>query len=1065
MRSSSNQKAMDAGRKQSPGAGDGVSRRPTQKAWAPNSNVSQQRGLMASQQNGHTPQSRNTTASRPTGAQKEAGITDKQAHERLVFLFGAAIGLNIIVTSQVGEKFEGLLAGSSLTAANSRITLKMVRKMQPATGGHINGVASREAALVGSSPEYAMNFDLKDLADMTIADFTLPEAGKLANGASSSFQTDTDISGNQTRGERELKRWIPEGPDTTDYSLESNNAGSWDQFATNSQLFGAKSTYDENLYTTSIDRNAPSYKRREAEAERIAREIEGSTSTNAHVREERGQALDNDGDEEEEKYSGVRRDHKLYPPLAVGGTNKYTPPARRAPTGQATVPGVPIDPAIISAQISRPDPAISTPRPKQDTDVDGTTESTLPAAEKATLESNGTAPLQPSPTEKVVSQPVGGNAEPTNAEAPAGTKVVSQGPTENVEVKVLHQFRQFADTERQRVIERRKAQQNQDRAAKLNELLRFSKTFKLKTPIPNDLIGILAKDPAKQEAIVEKAQKESSESVVATTAAAKPTPSQAPVTSNVARKADVAQPQASMPDRPVFNRGRGGYLQGGRSDRAVGQQQPLYPGRNNNAPFNPRFGAHQQDRKGIQQPPNIPAPIPIIDGRVPPTGPMADQSGMTSPQRSNMHTPNSAISGKFNLNVKASEFRPTAATFNPTAASQAPSSPGSTQRTASISRTASPSVFFGHRKPKPASQRPSLAKYFNPIARMKQEHTQKKAGDGTKTEEMQKDHSSNGEIPFAFHTGPRWTVKPENDQKTYDEAFEQPAAPPGVSPAQSRSSSSQHIAYTGQGMAIPSGPANIPHVSTPQHMPHPGAQQFQHQYEDGTHRIQYGAGTPGMYPSPSMASRQASAYASPMTHPAQLSYQQQQYFGTPTGQMPMQMQMRQFPGTPGMMHAQVGQVTAPMMVQQPSNGPYMNVPQQFNPHMGQMYSPTPGYVHPQQNGGYSSPVRMAPMMMQQGSQQGHPQAPNMMYSMSNQGAQMVYPQAQMGMHRSSYGGGHQYGTPNQGYAMQHRTMSSGYGQIPHKMHPQMQQAHTPAMNGPPQGPTYGQMEGGQDEGK
>jgi len=104
------------------------------------------------------------------------------------------------------------------------------------------------------------------------------------------------------------------------------------------------------------------------------------------------------------------------------------------------------------------------------------------------------------------------------------------------------------------------------------------------------------------------------------------------------------------------------------------------------------------------------------------------------------------------------------------------------------------------------------------------------------------------------------------------------------------------------------------------------------------------------------------------------------------------------------------------------------------------------------------------MMMQQGSQQGHQQAPNMMYSMSNQGNQMVYPQAQMGMHRGNYGGA-QYGAPQQGYAMQHRTMSSGYGQIPHKMHTQMQQAHAAGMNGPPQGPAYGQIEAVQDDGK
>ncbi|KIX08091.1 uncharacterized protein Z518_02746 [Rhinocladiella mackenziei CBS 650.93] len=996
--------------------------------------------------------------------QKETGITDKQAHERLMFLFGAAIGLNIIITVKSGERFEGILSGSTLNPTHSKITMKMVRKIQPAAVGQVNGAAPREAALTGSSPEYAMNFDVKDMADMIISEFSLPENSKLANGTPSGFQTDSDISGNSLRGERTLKRWVPDGPDTTDFALESGNASSWDQFTANSQLFGAKSTYDENLYTTTIDRNSPSYKRREAEAERIAREIEGTASTNPHVREERGQALENDGEDEEEKYSGVRRDDRAFPPLPVGGPNKYTPPARRAPTGQATIPGAPVDPAIISAQLSRSEaPRTNVQKPKQEKETVAAPEKpSVASTEKTEPEPNGaasTAALEPSAAGTPVVAPEAASKAENAKTGPQSTSSMAsqQGPTENVEAKVLHHFRQFADFEKQRVIERRKAQQSQDRTAKLNEFLRFSRNFKLKTPVPNDLIGILAKDPAKQEAIVEKAQKEHDES---TSTGASPSP--APVANATPRKADVPQPPPSVPDRQTFNRGRGGFPQPGRSDRPVSQQQPpLFPGRNNNTPYQPRFGSHQQDRKATQPHP-VPAPIPIIDGRIPPTGPMAEQNGMTSPQRSNMHTPTSAISGKFNLNVKASEFRPTAATFNPGAPSQTPSSPSSTHRGGSISRTASPSVFFGHRKPKPSSERPSIAKDFNPIVRMKEEHAPKKVESGTKPEEVQKDYSGNGGIPNAFQTGPRWTVKPDNDQKTYEEAFEQPSGPV-ASPIQSRSGSSHHIPFPGQGVPIPNGPANIPHISTPQHAPHTGPHQYPHQYDEGNHRIQFGAATSGVFPSPSMPARQASAYASPMAHPAQLSYQQQPYFGTPGGQMPMQM--RPYPGTPGMMHAQVGQMSAPVMVQQPSNGPYMAVPQQFN-HQMQMYSPNPSQVYPQQNAGYSSPGRMAPMMMQQGSQPGHPAAPNMMFSISNQGAPMVYPQQQMGMPRGGYGGGHQYGsTPHQGYAMQHRTMSSGYGQMPPKMHPQVQPNHVNPMNGPPQGPTYGQMEGVQDDGK
>jgi len=89
----------------------------------------------------------------------------------------------------------------------------------------------------------------------------------------------------------------------------------------------------------------------------------------------------------------------------------------------------------------------------------------------------------------------------------------------------------------------------------------------------------------------------------------------------------------------------------------------------------------------------------------------------------------------------------------------------------------------------------------------------------------------------------------------------------------------------------------------------------------------------------------------------------------------------------------------------------------------------------------------------------------MMFSVSNQGVPMGYPQQQMGMPRGGYGG-NQYGSnAQQGYGMQHRTMSGGYGQIPQKMHSQMQVNHAPAMNGPPQGPAYGQMESVQDDGK
>lgn len=56
-----------------------------------------------------------------------------------------------------------------------------------------------------------------------------------------------------------------------------------------------KSTWDENLYTTKLDRTKVAIS--SAEADRLAREIEISSATNRHLTEERNQSRDT-GDEE-----------------------------------------------------------------------------------------------------------------------------------------------------------------------------------------------------------------------------------------------------------------------------------------------------------------------------------------------------------------------------------------------------------------------------------------------------------------------------------------------------------------------------------------------------------------------------------------------------------------------------------------------------------------------------------------------------------------------------------------------------------------------------------------------
>jgi PAB1-binding protein PBP1 len=128
-------------------------------------------------------------------------------------------------------------------------------------------------------------------------------------GPSAVFRTDAAISGSRYQTERTLKAWVPDESIETDMSLESSRnksstGGAWNQFEVNERLFGLTTDYDENIYTTTIDKSHPDYIKRYAEADRKAREIEGSVANNSHVAEERivdNLAVDDSGVTEEDK--------------------------------------------------------------------------------------------------------------------------------------------------------------------------------------------------------------------------------------------------------------------------------------------------------------------------------------------------------------------------------------------------------------------------------------------------------------------------------------------------------------------------------------------------------------------------------------------------------------------------------------------------------------------------------------------------------------------------------------------------------------------------------------------
>jgi LsmAD domain len=143
------------------------------------------------------------------------------------------------------------------------------------------------------------------------------------------FATDTDISGRPNAGRvRDLEAvdssWFT-GPAVDDglsggiganstfhHDDSLNGKGGrggggrkWDQFEANKRLFNVTSTFDENLYTTPLDRSKVTSSQQRT-AERIAYEIESGMSANSHMREERNQQTEQDNDmDEEERYGGV----------------------------------------------------------------------------------------------------------------------------------------------------------------------------------------------------------------------------------------------------------------------------------------------------------------------------------------------------------------------------------------------------------------------------------------------------------------------------------------------------------------------------------------------------------------------------------------------------------------------------------------------------------------------------------------------------------------------------------------------------------------------------------------
>lgn len=680
--------------------------------------------------------------------------------------------------------------------------------------------------------------------------------------------------------------------------------------------------------------------------------------------------------------------------------------------------GAPVDPAIITSQLRAP-PNNKPATPKPDAAKSPAIPTTDKVADAAKVGGKTTEPVS-KPATKPSEISENGTTSSKPAEKPATTslrttittgRVAPPAAKENqpVEKAVLAEFKTFA--QRQRDGQREKAEDAKKK--KLRELKNFAASFKLGTPVPNDLIGIIAKDPSKQKEIQEKARKNAEEVQRAKEEAKKVEPtvkdqavaSSKPATqakstdqtatssgtgtptnaadSRGASRAGAAPQHANVPGNGA-NRPPGGrqsynpaYQQPFRGDRGPGQNMPRHNQQGGHLSQHLRNG--EQQRMG--QAPLRGAP----EARIPPTGPAnANMGPGFVPRHAGMPPAHMAPP---RLNPSTQEFRPNAMPFYPTGPSAA-SSPRSALN--NVDTTTAPAAGIVIRR-KVKSIDVTKCFVFSHVQTYKPPTSNNRFWE------------ENGGLRPPWETLPSWGPSEDEskDKVSYKQLWERPPftgamAAPNTAAVVSHMPHQHQLPFHLQQGAQNAGPRQSPHMPPMQmhagHPPHLPHMPFNNG-DDGTRMMpsasaqSYASPRPGQVPM---------AYPNMMNSPSHMPYSQPVMPGfMAPGAPQMTPQMRSFSQNPQFMPQQQGQMGPPMMM-----GPgYMAAPSpmmQGTPQMQMAYPGAhpnfvpPGPVPPQAMqaaNGFPSPGRpAAPMMAHQGSQQGQH-----MYGMSP-GAMPPYPQ-------------------------------------------------------------------------
>ncbi|XP_043721584.1 polyadenylate-binding protein-interacting protein 4-like isoform X2 [Telopea speciosissima] len=249
-----------------------------------------------------------TIAGAPNGS--KVGGYESPSRDWLIYLTTCLIGHHVEVQVKNGSSFSGIFHATN-AEKDYGVILKMARLIKD---GSFRGQKSLSES-IGKPPSKTLIIPAKELVQIIAKGVPLSGDG-LANGLQCEKRKDIMIDSlishsHHVDVQRELERWTPVEDDLQLPELENifDNPWNrnWDQFETNEALFGVKSTFDEELYTTKLERG-PKMRELEREASRIAREIEGEETLDLHLAEERGFCFHEDFDiDEETRFSSVFR--------------------------------------------------------------------------------------------------------------------------------------------------------------------------------------------------------------------------------------------------------------------------------------------------------------------------------------------------------------------------------------------------------------------------------------------------------------------------------------------------------------------------------------------------------------------------------------------------------------------------------------------------------------------------------------------------------------------------------------------------------------------------------------